>query len=202
MTVPRGASRLKRRTHPSRLSWVRGFLPSWSCEFDFRHPLQSKMPGQRHIGISNKHCRHSTLDISIFQAGHVRSTFFPGLADKCPCHTHFLRPQSVAIQGTKPRFRAIAGPLQLPLTWKVASSRPRHNRVDGLKQGIGAANLAPAACFRRALPGLDQAQLPRRGIDHAGWIFCAHHPPLAGGDERGSDRDDQQRERSSACSGR
>ncbi len=46
------------------------------------------------------------------------------------------------------------------------------------------------------------AQLSRRGIDHAGWIFCAHHPPLAGGDERGSDRDDQQRERSSACSGR
>jgi hypothetical protein len=138
----------------------------------------------------------------IFQAGHVRSTFFPGLADKCPCHTHFLRPQSVAIQGTKPRFRAIAGPLQLPLTWKVASSRPRHNRVDGLKQGIEAANLAPAACFPRALPGLDQAQLSRRGIDHAGWIFCAHHPPLAGGDERGSDRDDQQRERSSACSGR
>jgi hypothetical protein len=68
----------------------------------------------------------------------VRSTFFPGLADKCPCHTHFLRPRSVAIQGTKPRFRAIAGPLQLPLTWKVASSRPRHNRVDGLKQGIEA----------------------------------------------------------------
>ena len=93
--------------------------------------------------------------------------------------------------GNQTRFRAIAGPLQLPLTWKVASSRPRHDRVDGLKQGIEAANLAPAAYFRRALPGLDQAQLPRRGIDHAGWIFCAHHPPLAGGDERGSDRDDQ-----------
>ena len=39
MTVPCGASRSNRRAHPSRLGWARGFLPSWSCEFDSRHPL-------------------------------------------------------------------------------------------------------------------------------------------------------------------
>jgi hypothetical protein len=39
MTVPRGATRSNRRAHPSRLRWARGFLPSWLCEFDSRHPL-------------------------------------------------------------------------------------------------------------------------------------------------------------------
>jgi hypothetical protein len=37
--VPRGATRSNRRAHPSRLRWARGFLPSWPCEFDSRHPL-------------------------------------------------------------------------------------------------------------------------------------------------------------------
>jgi hypothetical protein len=46
MTVPRGASRSNRRAHPSRLGWARGFLPSWPCEFDSRHPLQSEGPSQ------------------------------------------------------------------------------------------------------------------------------------------------------------
>ena len=44
MTVPRGASRSNRRAHPSRLGWARGFLPSWPCEFDSRHPLHIKTP--------------------------------------------------------------------------------------------------------------------------------------------------------------
>jgi hypothetical protein len=44
MTVPRGASRSNRRPHPSRLGWARGFLPSWPCEFDSRHPLHSTIP--------------------------------------------------------------------------------------------------------------------------------------------------------------
>jgi hypothetical protein len=46
MTVPRGARRSNRRAHPSRLGQARRFLPSWSCEFDSRHPLQSKAPSQ------------------------------------------------------------------------------------------------------------------------------------------------------------
>ena len=41
MTVPRGASRSNRRAHSSRHGWARGFLPSWSCEFDSRHPLKA-----------------------------------------------------------------------------------------------------------------------------------------------------------------
>jgi len=45
--VPRGASRSNRRAHPSRLSWARGFLPSWPCEFDSRHPLHSRSPNQQ-----------------------------------------------------------------------------------------------------------------------------------------------------------
>jgi hypothetical protein len=44
--VPRGASRSNPRAHPSRLSWARRFLPSWPCEFDSRHPLNSKTPSQ------------------------------------------------------------------------------------------------------------------------------------------------------------
>src|SRR5215217_3314674 len=44
MTVPRGASRSNRRAHRSRPSWARGFLPSWPCEFDSRHPLHSERP--------------------------------------------------------------------------------------------------------------------------------------------------------------
>jgi hypothetical protein len=47
MTVPRGATRSNRRAHPSRLGWARGFLPSWPCEFDSRHPLHSKSARQR-----------------------------------------------------------------------------------------------------------------------------------------------------------
>jgi hypothetical protein len=200
MTVPRGASRL---------SGGRIRVGSRGCADSFQAGHASSI----FVTRSRAKCLVSATLVSainiadtrhlIFQAGHVRSTFFPGLADKCPCHTHFLRPQSVAIQGTKPRFRAIAGPLQLPLTWKVASSRPRHNRVDGLKQGIEAANLAPAACFRRALPGLDQAQLPRRGIDHAGWIFCAHHPRLSlAGTSVAAIATTNNASGSSACSGR
>jgi hypothetical protein len=46
MTVPRGATRSNRRAHPSRLGWARGFLPSWPCEFDSRHPLHSIAPSQ------------------------------------------------------------------------------------------------------------------------------------------------------------
>jgi hypothetical protein len=46
MTVPRGATRSNWRTHPSRLGWARGFLPSWSCEFDSRHPLNIITPSQ------------------------------------------------------------------------------------------------------------------------------------------------------------
>jgi hypothetical protein len=41
MTVPRGERRSNRRAHRSRLWWVRRFLPSWSCEFDSRHPLKA-----------------------------------------------------------------------------------------------------------------------------------------------------------------
>jgi hypothetical protein len=44
MTVPRGATRSNRRAHPSRLGWARGFLPSWSCEFNSRHPLDCGVP--------------------------------------------------------------------------------------------------------------------------------------------------------------
>ena len=42
MTVPRGARRSNRRAHPKRVERERGFLPSWSCEFDSRHPLHAK----------------------------------------------------------------------------------------------------------------------------------------------------------------
>jgi hypothetical protein len=41
MTEPRGATRSIRQARPSRLRRARRFLPSWSCEFDSRHSLQS-----------------------------------------------------------------------------------------------------------------------------------------------------------------
>jgi hypothetical protein len=44
MMVPRGARRSDQKAHPSRLELARGFLPSWSCEFDSRHPLQWPNP--------------------------------------------------------------------------------------------------------------------------------------------------------------
>jgi hypothetical protein len=39
MMVPRGARRSDQKAHPGRLEQARRFLPSWSCEFDSRHPL-------------------------------------------------------------------------------------------------------------------------------------------------------------------
>jgi hypothetical protein len=44
MMVPRGARRSDQKAHPSRLEQARRFLPSWSCEFDSRHPLQRHNP--------------------------------------------------------------------------------------------------------------------------------------------------------------
>jgi hypothetical protein len=46
MTVPRGTRRSEQKAHPSRLEQARRFLPSWSCEFDSRHPLHSISPNQ------------------------------------------------------------------------------------------------------------------------------------------------------------
>ena len=39
MMVPCGARRSGQKAHPSRLEQARRFFPSWSCEFDSRHPL-------------------------------------------------------------------------------------------------------------------------------------------------------------------
>ena len=60
---------LHERKPPSqRLS---GCLPSWSCEFDSRHPLHSKMPGQRHIGVSSNKGDDSTSEISGWSCGSI-----------------------------------------------------------------------------------------------------------------------------------
>ena len=42
--VPGGARRSDQKAHPSRLEQARRFLPSWSCKFDSRHPLQWHNP--------------------------------------------------------------------------------------------------------------------------------------------------------------
>ena len=44
--VPRGARRSDQKTHPSRLEQACRFIPSWSCEFDSRRPLQNIAPSQ------------------------------------------------------------------------------------------------------------------------------------------------------------
>ncbi len=50
-------------------------LPSWSCEFDSRHPLRCKTPSQRHIRTSGKHCGDSIPEISSWSCGGI---FLPG----------------------------------------------------------------------------------------------------------------------------
>src|SRR5215217_9564790 len=59
--------------------WQSSSLPSWSCEFDSRHPLHSKTPSQRHIGTSSKQCGDSIREFSSWSCGPM---FFPGLDDK------------------------------------------------------------------------------------------------------------------------
>jgi hypothetical protein len=44
--VPRGARRSDQQAQLVSLMPVRGFLPSWSCEFDSRHPLHIIVPSQ------------------------------------------------------------------------------------------------------------------------------------------------------------
>jgi hypothetical protein len=43
----RAARRSDQQARPSRLGWARRFLPSWSCEFDSRHPLHGDSPRPR-----------------------------------------------------------------------------------------------------------------------------------------------------------
>jgi hypothetical protein len=82
MTVPRGASRSNRRAHPSRLSWVRGFLPSWSCEFDSRHPLHIIAPSQRTFSAP-KLFEHS--DDKKYQAGQACLMIIGARCTEVPC---------------------------------------------------------------------------------------------------------------------
>ena len=49
MMVPRGARRSDQKAHPNRLEQARRFLPSWPCEFDSRHPLQTEGPANELI---------------------------------------------------------------------------------------------------------------------------------------------------------
>jgi hypothetical protein len=52
MMVPGGARRSDLKAHPSRLEQVRRFLPSWSCEFDSRHPLHSTIPSHHALSTA------------------------------------------------------------------------------------------------------------------------------------------------------
>jgi hypothetical protein len=86
MTVPRGASRSNRRAHPSRLRWARGFLPSWSCEFDSRHSLQIIAPSQRAF-TALKLFEHG--DDKNNQAGHLFFMIIGARPPYAPCQAGF-----------------------------------------------------------------------------------------------------------------
>jgi hypothetical protein len=105
----------------STASTGRGILPSWSCEFDSRHPLHNKTPSQGNIGTSSKHCGDSTPEISSWSRG---SMFLPDLDDKPPCHTHFSIARSTAPRIPKPRFRAIIGQLRFRRPGKYLGGGP------------------------------------------------------------------------------
>jgi hypothetical protein len=86
MMVPRGASRSNRRANPSSLSWARGFLPSWSCEFDSRHPLHIIVPSQGHLQ-SARHIRTSGHNND--QAGHAASMIMSARSTELSCPATF-----------------------------------------------------------------------------------------------------------------
>jgi hypothetical protein len=118
----------------STASTGRGILPSWSCEFDSRHPLHNKTPSQGNIGTSSKHCGDSTPEISSWSRG---SMFLLDLDDKPPCHTHFSMARSTAPRILKPRFRAIIGPLRFRRPGKyLGMDRRKQSRTQRSKRLI------------------------------------------------------------------
>ena len=80
--VPRGARRSDQKAHPSRLEQARRFLPSWSCEFDSRHPLQNIAPSQLTFAVP-KLFEHR--DDKNNQAGHLSFMIISARCTEVPC---------------------------------------------------------------------------------------------------------------------
>jgi hypothetical protein len=127
MTVPRGASRSNRRAHPSRLGWARGFLPSWPCEFDSRHPLQSIAPSQCAF-TAPELFEHA--DDKNNQAGHLFFMIIGARPTYAPCQAGFhelrigwsqscsrLLSAQFGPNSHELRFRKSASPALQPRMW-------------------------------------------------------------------------------------
>ena len=95
MTVLRGARRSGQKAHPSQLRWACGFLPSWSCEFDSRRPLQSIAPSQPSFTVP-KLFEHG--DDKNNHAGHLFFMIISTIYQKCLVRRDFMSCQSGGVK--------------------------------------------------------------------------------------------------------